>query len=145
MFKSYFSLFKRAVIYPAVIGNLLHFFYKQSPFAVEGSDFFVIQMFKDMLYFIDLPEQFYTFLTFYFLGYSYGIISKFLSVRKMKTKIVGSLFIWGLKFAIMLWTYYLAPIVLVIDIVMTMIMAQKKRTKQPKQRTEPQPTASEYV
>lgn len=145
MFKSYFPLFKRAVIYPAVIGNLLHFFYKQSPFVVEGSDFFVIQMFKDMLYFIDLPEQFYTFLTFYFLGYSYGIISKFLSVRKMKTKIVGSLFIWGLKFAIMLWTYYLAPIVLVIDIVMTFIMAQKKRTKQPKHRTEPQPTASEYV
>jgi len=140
LFNSYFPLIKRAVLYPAIVGSILNFFFKESPYYAEGTNFFVVQIFKDMLYFVELPDQFYYFITFYFLGYSYGILSSFLSARKLKTGIVGSLFILGLKLGIMLWTFFIAPIFLLIDIIVTVFNATNKNAKR-KQKPIP---SSEY-
>lgn len=114
----YFGAIKRFVIYPVIIGSLLHYFLSgMAEMTPNNIEFPVITYYAKLFGFLHLPESFITILSFYFLGYGFGLLSTFLSVLKLRKGIFFSIFITVVKVAFVIVNSVILPFVFAVDLV----------------------------
>ena len=132
MLKTIFSLLKYFAIYPAIVGGAAYNYFISTPFNYsQGTDFFFVSIFKNMIPFNGLSDSFYYFVTFYMLGYTYGIVSSFYGVRKFKKGLLLSILIWITKITGVMFIAPLSPIIMIAHLVTLIVNFIKN--KQPQQ------------
>lgn len=119
----------RTLLYPLIIWKMAVYLLTQTEFAGVGSENFMTSAFKDLIPFIQLPDQWYVYLTAYSLGYMYGVYSKLFGVRKNRPPFLLIPLFIGFKVTLVISTFYVAPLVLIGDILWTIIRVKKNSTK----------------
>jgi len=129
----YFGAIKRFVIYPIIVGTILHYLLSgMAEMTPDNIDFPVITYYAKLFGFLHLSESSITALSFYFLGYGFGLLSTFLSVTKLRKGIFFSIFLWVAKVAFTIVNSVILPFVFAIDLLIFVIrMAAPKRKKSP--------------
>lgn len=132
MLKTIFSLLKYFAIYPAIVGGAAYNYFVSTAFNYsQGTDFFFVSTFKNMIPFDGLSDGFYYFVTFYMLGYTYGVVSSFYGVRKFKKGLLLSILIWITKITGVMFIAPLSPFILIAHLVTVVVNFIKN--KQPQQ------------
>ena len=127
MIHSLFPIIKRYALYPAVVGYLAYSYFRNTFNYEYGTDFFLVKPFTAMIPFDGLPDQFYYFVTFYLLGYMYGVISSVYGVRVFKRGILLSMVIWASKIGAVMLILPFTPFVFIINIFVSAYKLLKKK------------------
>lgn len=137
--KIIFSIIKRFIFYPFVVGGSMYMFVFGDP--INQNDSFKVSFFENLyqttvpLGFDIIPDQFYTYLSFYFIGYSYGVISKYFGVRKFKRGLILSFLIFCSKFVIITVMLPIAPFIFIGNIIKVLIDLIKLNKKNKQNRS----------
>lgn len=126
------GVLKRFIIYPMIVGFALHFFISNmAEMTPDNIEFPVITFYTKFFSFLSLPDSFITTLSYYFLGYGFGLISTFLSVRKLKIGFFLSLFITIAKVSFVIVNCIVLPFIFAFDLLFSVIRflypSKKKR------------------
>lgn len=124
---------KRFFVYPLIVGYVLHYLISAMvEMTPDNIDFPVVTYYADFFAFLNLSSSLITIISFYFLGYGFGLISTFLSVRRLRTGYLFSLIITIAKVSFLIVNCIILPFVFVIDLsilAIRILIHQKKKNR----------------